>query len=50
MVKSILSFLGLHDSDPIKEDEFEDEVCESCGEWYGDCDEADCDDEDCKSF
>lgn len=30
--------------------EFEDEICESCGEWYGDCDEDDCDDEDCKLF
>lgn len=37
------------DNDESK-DEFEDEICESCGEWYGDCDEEDCDDDDCKSF
>lgn len=46
---SLLSIFNDKKDDEF-ENEFEDEVCESCGEWYGDCDEDDCDDEDCKSF
>ena len=44
--------LSIFDDEPTHglEHEFEDEICESCGEWYGDCDEDDCDDEDCKLF
>ena len=49
MFRKILSIFEDEPTDELK-DGFEDEVCESCGELYGDCDEEDCGDEDCESF